>query len=824
MSKHHSFTDTVDQLVSFGVRKGILHLYTEDEVFENNAIRLKDRQVLNFGSCSYLGLEFDDRLREGAKQAIDRYGTQFSESRAYVSIRLYKELEHLLDTVFEAHCVITPTTTLGHIANVPIMVSDGDAVIMDHQLHNCVQTAVQLVKARGVYTEVIRHNRIDLLEQRILELRSKYRKIWYMADGIYSMYGDACPIDAIYDLMDRYECFHFYADDAHGMSIHGRNGKGFVLNMRHMHPKMVLATSLNKAFAAGGGVLVFPEKEAARKLRTCGGPLLSSGPMQPSGLGAAVAAAKIHLTPEIYQMQATLQDKLHFTRCMLEKYQLPVFSVAGAAVFFVGLSAPKLGYNMVERMLKQGYYVNLAIFPTVSLKNTGLRFTITRLHSYPQIEAMIATMAKELAGAMQEEGVSMEEIYKAFKSAVPHTPDGTNLVPGPKPEKYPAGSPTTNTSSPSKKPLTSLKVQQAKTIAALNATEWDGIFESKGAFNSRALILLERAFSNNAAPEEKWEFDYIVIRDESDKVILATFYTTTLWKDDMLSPLLVSRSVEKEREADPYFLTSRVLSTGSLLTEGQHLFIDFVHEQWKEGMLLLIRNTYTLQEERQAENIVLRDFHGIHQEVDDLLVENGFFRVTMPDTHIVPVNFSSPEAYLKSLPSKSRNQLRTSVLKQKNEFQVEVITGQPGKSRIAEWYSLYLNVKERGLELNTFALPENLFHQLAADDRWDILELSLPEVTHGPVAVLFSYRTETDYIPTIIGIDYTHNGEFNIYRQTLYHAIQRAVTLGAKNIRLGFTASMEKKKLGATAIATYAYTHIEDSFNLTAMEAIKGNT
>src|SRR5215203_3321760 len=129
MKPNTTMIDTIDQIVSDGVRKGILHLYTDDHNLQGNELTLKGNKVINFGSCSYLGLEFDSRLKEASKAAIDRYGTQFSESRAYVSVKLYQELEELLFRVFDAPCVITPTTTLGHIANIPVLISSADALI-----------------------------------------------------------------------------------------------------------------------------------------------------------------------------------------------------------------------------------------------------------------------------------------------------------------------------------------------------------------------------------------------------------------------------------------------------------------------------------------------------------------------------------------------------------------------------------------------------------------------------------------------------------------------------------------------------------------------
>ena len=197
MKSNTVFNDTIDQIISDGVRRGILHLYTDDNKLNDNQLTLKGKKVVNFGSCSYLGLEFDNRLKEASKAAIDCYGTQFSESRAYVSVKLYQELEELLFKIFDAPVVITPTTTLGHIANIPVLMTSADAIITDQQVHNSVNTAVKLVRAAGAHVEVLRHNRMDLLEDRIKFLRTKYQKIWYMADGIYSMFGDAAPLEQL---------------------------------------------------------------------------------------------------------------------------------------------------------------------------------------------------------------------------------------------------------------------------------------------------------------------------------------------------------------------------------------------------------------------------------------------------------------------------------------------------------------------------------------------------------------------------------------------------------------------------------------------------
>ncbi len=798
MGKHHSFYDTVDQIVTYGIEQGILHLYTSDESINGTAIIINDQPVLNFGSCSYLGLEFDPRLKAGAALAIEKFGTQFSASRAYVSLGLYKELENLLQQIFDAPCVITPTTTLGHIANIPVLVEDDDAIIMDQQVHNSVQTAVQLVKARGIPVELVRHNRMDLLEQRIKELRQKHKKIWYMADGIYSMFGDTSPIDEIYMLLNTYPEFYYYVDDAHGMSVHGKHGRGFVLSNHDIHPKIALVTSLNKAFASGGGLLVYGNPELARKVGTVGGPLLSSGPMQPSSIGAAIAAAHIHLDNDIVVMQDQLRDNVLFTNMMLTKYKLPVISEAGAAIFFVGVSLPKLGDNVVKRMLTKGYYVNLGVFPTVPMKQTGIRFTITRLHTFKEIEAMVSTLSEELLFAMKEEGISMAQIYKAFKKQLPEDTKIDKAV-----------------SSVLHQAL-DLQLFHYGTIQDIEKNEWNRIFENKGSFDWDGLKLLESAFLNNKLPEDNWEFDYIIIKDVKGGIVAATFCTSTLWKDDMLSPKEISLQVEQKRKSDPYYLTSKVISTGSLITEGEHLYIDFTSSLWKDAMQLFIEKMYSLQEMRKANHIVLRDFSGNYAVLDNFMVDNGFFKIKMPDSHVLSIrNWNSKEDFYKSLSTNNRSHVRKKILKSQSDFAIDIVSITDWQEEIDYWYELYLNVQRKNAELNTFPLPKNFFYQIARQESWEVLQLTLKgDTNQPPCCAVFSYKSRTTYLPIIIGIDYMYNQQFGVYRQALYQLILRAKQLGNECIKLGFSASIEKQKFGIKPDCTYAYMHSKDSFNL----------
>lgn len=539
----------------------------------------------------------------------------------------------------------------------------------------------------------------------------------------------------------------------------------------------------------------------AQKVRKCGGPLITSGPMQPAQLGAAIAAAKIHLTDEIYEMQASLQDNIRFANLMLRKYNLPVIAPSDAAVFFVGVSLPKVGYNVVKRMLNHGYYVNLGIFPAVPMKNTGVRFTITRLHTFSQIENMIATLARELPLAMAEENITLAEIYKAFKLKLPEEAVLDKAV-----------------SSVIRQSL-SLKAEYYTSSDQLNKAEWDALFAGKGTFNTSNLAALEHSFSGNQKTEDNWKFDYLIVRDNSGVPVLATFFTSALWKDDMLSPALVSEKIELMRLTDPYYLTSKVISTGSLITEGEHIYINRSSTLWKDAMQLLFDRLYFLQEQQNCSSIILRDFAAADDEMDSFFVDNGFFRVSMPELNVVKNTFDTdPVAFYETLSKRSKQHYREDVRKHENKFVVKVESN-CSEIDIDYWYSLYLNVKNSNLALNTFALPRNFFANILAAGGWEVLTLSVkPEYdfigVEKPVAVVFCAQSGNTYIPMIMGLDYRYNSVYKTYKQALYQLVMRGAELGCERINLGFSAGTEKKKVGAASTAVHAFMQVKDNYNL----------
>jgi len=386
----------VDDSFRVGVSLGLAHLTAEDEQLDGRFLTLRGRRQVNFGSCSYVGLETDLRLKNAACDAVVRYGVQFASSRAYVSCPPYPELERLLGAMFEAPLVVAQTTTLAHFAALPILVGSEDAVICDQLVHSSVQAVLPTLAAAGTACRFVRHNRIDRLDAMVRALGARHRRVWYLADGVYSMHGDVTPLDELRALTSRYERLRLYIDDAHGLSWAGRHGRGTVLGDGPLPPRTVVVASLAKAFSAGGAVMLFPDAETARLVRTCGSTMIFSGPLQPALLGAAIASARVHLSPEIHDRQKKLMERICLFNSLADQRGLPLGSAAATPIRFVRTGDNDTTYRIVGELMDDGFYVNTAVFPAVSAGNGGLRIALTVHQTLDDIRGLIDAIAKRL--------------------------------------------------------------------------------------------------------------------------------------------------------------------------------------------------------------------------------------------------------------------------------------------------------------------------------------------------------------------------------------------------------------------------------------------
>jgi 7-keto-8-aminopelargonate synthetase-like enzyme len=380
--------------------------------YDGRWVELDGRMLRNFGTCSYLGFDKRPELKRAAIAATEEYGTQFSISRAYLECGLYQELECNLEKMTGRPVLVAPSTTLAHMAALPVLVHDNDAVVIDQFAHASLHAATEML--RDVPVHLVRHSRLDRLSELIETLAPHHENIWLVGDGLYSMFGDFAPFEEFVLMLERYPQLHLYIDDAHATGWLGTHGRGGALMHLGNHRRVAVALSLNKSFAAAGGALTLPDNELKTRIRRCGGPMLFSGPIQPPMLGAAVASSQLHLSACHPATQAELMQRVDYALAAAERVGLPLATQHRTPIFFIPCDSVDEATDEVKRLQQEGFYVCPSAFPAVPVNRPGVRFTVT-LHNQPQdIDSFIAAA---IAGVHSKERIFLEKYAETPMSA-----------------------------------------------------------------------------------------------------------------------------------------------------------------------------------------------------------------------------------------------------------------------------------------------------------------------------------------------------------------------------------------------------------------------
>ena len=138
-------------------------------------VEMEGRRRIMLGSNNYLGLTGDERVKQGALEALDRYGTGLTGSRFLNgTIDLHLELERELAEWFGTEDAIVFTT--GHQANLGALgtiLGPSDTVIADSGDHASILDGCILSRAK---LRAFRHNRMDLLEKRLQQAAAGWRR------------------------------------------------------------------------------------------------------------------------------------------------------------------------------------------------------------------------------------------------------------------------------------------------------------------------------------------------------------------------------------------------------------------------------------------------------------------------------------------------------------------------------------------------------------------------------------------------------------------------------------------------------------------------
>lgn len=806
-----SFRDAVFEVHEHGRNRGHYFLDAAGESFHGRTMEIAGRRLLSFGSCSYLGLEFDDRLVNGGAEGYRRYGSQTSYSRGYLSCPLYRELEEdLFPQIFGVpYALLLPSTSSAHHVMMPAILTEKDAVVCDHQMHRSVDDAVTLQCARSNARKVvIKHGELEKALDVLGRLSRTHQHVWFMCDGIYSMYGDYLPASFLHDVLDVAPNVRLYVDDAHGMSWAGRNGRGHFLSRFEQDERVVVVTSLAKAFATGGGVVVVQDRKLLELARLVGGPYSFSGPLRPGDLGASVASARIHLSPEIDQRQAALRQRIELANSLCDSLEIPLVIRNEAPIFFIALGRVEAVYLMAERLRDDGYHVNVSGFPAVPASRGGLRIAINAIHTEEEIRSLFSGIARHLPDVLAAVGVTREEVSEQFEDVLPAFARDERAM-----------SRAISGLSRAHRRVEQFQVDTFSSIAEVDGERWDALLGGLSYVDTRTLRAVERVFSpTNEKPEERWTPRYFVLRDEGGIAAMAPAFGSVM-KDDTFMSVDVSEALERERLSDPYLFTSRALVTGTLASEGEHLYLR-PGPRRADALVQLTEALVAEMKAQGAKTLVIRDVHP-DKEIASVLTGQGFVPFPLIESYVVDLDWKGEAEFIGGLGTPTRRKHVRSLHEQSHLFDVHVWNErtQVDDPTLTHMHRNYLQLARRNLRINIFPLPAALLRAQLESGSWELVVLTMPGRAM-PVAWGASRHVGDDYRWLYCGIDYDGFDieQVSPYRQLLWQLVRRAGSLGCRRLHLGMGTGREKQRFGARVVENVAFVRADDAFRATELQ------
>ncbi len=356
---------------------------------------LDSREVVNFSSYDYLGLNGHPAISAAAKEAIDRYGTSVSASRLTAGERpVHRDLETALAAlhgVEDAVCFVS-----GHATNVSViggLLGADDLIVTDGLVHNSVIEGAKLSGARRILCP---HGDIEAFERALRLNRRRHRRALVIIEGLYSMDGDVPDLAAYVRLKLRYGAW-LMVDEAHSIGVLGPTGRG-IAEEQGIAPTEVdiWMGTLSKALASTGGYIAGSRHLVELLKYTSPGIVYSVGCSPP--LAAAACAAARLMTKEPWRVNRLRENGRAFLDGARRRGLDTGMSIGASVIPIIVGTSPATVF-ISQRLQERGFNVVPIIFPGVAENQARLRFFMTSRHTLEQIESVLDVLAAEISAA-----------------------------------------------------------------------------------------------------------------------------------------------------------------------------------------------------------------------------------------------------------------------------------------------------------------------------------------------------------------------------------------------------------------------------------------
>jgi len=358
-------------------------------------VEMEGARRIMLGSNNYLGLTGDQRVRDGARAALERYGTGLTGSRFLNgTIDLHVQLEQELTEWLGTEDAIVFTT--GHQANLGALgtiLGPADTVVADSGDHASIVDGCILSRAKMRF---FRHNRLDLLEKQLQRAQADGGGVLVVVDGVYSMEGDVAPLPEIADLCARFGA-RLMVDEAHALGVLGERGAG-ASELLGVEDRVDLRmATFSKSLASCGGVIAGP-RDVIEFLRIASRPFIFTAAAVPAAVGATLAAVRICRSPEGPELFARVLDNARYLHDGLTALGFQVLSPTRLAdgtevvtpVVPVVVGDDWKAVFLWKALYEAGVFVNVAVHPAVPPAGALLRTSVMATHDRAVLDEALA--------------------------------------------------------------------------------------------------------------------------------------------------------------------------------------------------------------------------------------------------------------------------------------------------------------------------------------------------------------------------------------------------------------------------------------------------
>jgi len=354
---------------------------------QDTAVRINDKDVLMFGSNSYLGLTNHPYVQDAAKAAIDKYGTGCAGSRFLNgTLDIHVELEEKLARFLgKESALIFSTGFQANLGVVSSITGRHDYIIIDEADHASIYEGTRLSFSKVLK---FKHNNLESLERILASLPEESIKL-VIVDGVFSMEGDIVKLPAMIELCHRYEAM-IMIDDAHGLGVLGEQGRGTANHFGLTNETDLIVGTFSKSLASLGG-FVAADAKVIDHIKHTARSLIFSASATPASIASASAALDV-MQNETWRIDALWDN----TRFAVDYLQYLGFDIGEtqSPIIPIYIRDDNKTYLMTKMLMEEQVFVNPVVTPAVRAEDSLIRLSLMATHSYEQIEMAINKIYK----------------------------------------------------------------------------------------------------------------------------------------------------------------------------------------------------------------------------------------------------------------------------------------------------------------------------------------------------------------------------------------------------------------------------------------------